>query len=116
MSSCARIANAIGVTTAKRMLLLGETVTAQELAERGIVYSVVEADALDAAVAALCERSVANAPLTTRASKEMIRRLTYASLPNVDDLIEQVYGSEDFRKGVRNFLDKNKNVPDWSGR
>jgi enoyl-CoA hydratase/carnithine racemase len=75
----------------------------------------VEPAQLDAAVDALCQLAIPNAPLTTRASKEMIRRLTYANLPNVDDLIEQVYGSEDFKNGVRNFLAKNKTVPQWSG-
>jgi enoyl-CoA hydratase/carnithine racemase len=115
MSSCARIAGAIGVTTAKRMLLLGEVISAQEMMTRGVLYSVVESAGLDAAVDALCERAAANAPLTTRASKEMIRRLNYANLPNVDDLIEQVYGSEDFKRGVQNFLAKTKSVPQWSG-
>ena len=116
MSSCARIAGAIGVTTAKRMLLLGEIISAQEMMAKGVLYSVTEPAALDAAVAALCELATANAPLTTRASKEMIRRLTAANLPNVDDLIEQVYGSEDFRRGVQNFVARNKAVPQWSGK
>ncbi len=34
MSSCARIAGAIGVTMAKRMLLLGEVISAQEMMSR----------------------------------------------------------------------------------
>lgn len=116
MSSCARIAGALGITTAKRMLLLGEIISAQQMLAAGVLYSLVEAAELDAAVDAFCQLAVPNAPLTTRVSKEMIRRLSYANLPNVDDLIEQVYGSEDFKKGVRNFLDKNKTVPQWSGR
>jgi enoyl-CoA hydratase/carnithine racemase len=116
MSSCARIANAIGTTAAKRMLLLGETITAQEMLAQGVLYSIVESDQLDAAVSTLCERAIPNAPLTTKASKEMIRRLSYANLPNIDDLIEEVYGSEDFKMGVRNFLDKKKTVPPWNGR
>lgn len=116
MSSCARIAGAIGVTTAKRMLLLGEIISAQQMLAAGVLYSIVEPAEIDAAVDALCQLAIPNAPLTTRASKEMIRRLTYANLPNVDDLIEQVYGSEDFKTGVRNFLDRNKTVPRWSGR
>lgn len=116
MSSCARIAGAIGITTAKRMLLLGEAISAQQMLAAGVLYSIVEPAELDAAVDALCQLAIPNAPLTTRASKEMIRRLNYANLPNVDDLIEQVYGSEDFKKGVRNFLDKNKAVPQWRGR
>lgn len=116
MSSCARIAGAVGISTAKRMLLLGEVIPAQELLAKGVLYSVVEGAELDAAVDALCQLAIANAPLTTRASKEMIRRLSQANLPNVEDLIEQVYGSEDFRKGVQNFLARNKTVPQWSGR
>lgn len=115
MSSCARIAGAIGVTTAKRMLLLGEVISAQEMMAKGVLYSIVEPARMDAAVEELCQRAAANAPLTTRASKEMIRRLSYGHLPNVDDLIEQVYGSEDFKRGVANFVAKNKSVPQWSG-
>jgi enoyl-CoA hydratase/carnithine racemase len=115
MSSCARIAGAIGIPMAKRMLLLGEVVAAQEMLARGLLYSIVEPGELDAAVDALCALAIPNAPLTTRASKEMIRRLSYANLPSSDDLIEQVYGSEDFKKGVRSFLAKNKAVPQWSG-
>ena len=115
MSSCARIAGAIGVAAAKRMLLLGETVSAEEMLASGVLYRLVEPADLDATVQALCERAAQNAPLTTRASKEMIRRLRNAQLPDVDDLIAQVYGSRDFNRGVRHFLDKNKSVPEWSG-
>jgi enoyl-CoA hydratase/carnithine racemase len=115
MRSCARIAAAIGTTMAKRMLLLGETITAAEMMEKGVLHVVVEPDGIDATVQALCERAIQNAPLTTRVSKEMLRRLTYANLPNVDDLIEQVYGSDDFKRGVSNFLAKSKSVPQWSG-
>jgi enoyl-CoA hydratase/carnithine racemase len=115
MSSCARIASAIGIPMAKRMLLLGEVIAAQEMLAKGVLYSIAEPTELDAAVDALCQLAIPNAPLTTRASKEMIRRLSYANLPNVDDLIEQVYGSEDFKRGVRNFLEKNKTPPQWSG-
>ena len=115
MSSCARIAGAVGVTAAKRMLLLGETISAQQMLSSGVLYAMVEPAEVDATVDALCQLAIPNAPLTTYASKEMIRRLTYANLPNVDDLIERVYGSEDFRRGVRNFLEKKKSVPQWSG-
>lgn len=115
MSSCARIATAIGVTAAKRMLLLGEVISAQQMFDAGVLYSIAEPADLDAAANAICQLAIPNAPLTTRVSKEMIRRLNCANLPNVDDLIEQVYGSDDFKRGVRNFLDGNKTVPQWSG-
>jgi enoyl-CoA hydratase len=116
MRSYARIAGAVGVSVAKRMLLLGEMLSAQELFDRGVLYRVVEPSDLDATVDALCERAAENAPLTTSVSKEAIRRLAYANLPDIDDLIELVYSSEDFRTGVRNFLDKNKTTPRWRGK
>ena len=115
MRSYARIAGAVGVGVAKRMLLLGEMLSAQELFDSGVLYRVVEPSELEATVGALCERAAENAPLTTRVSKEMIRRLAYANLPDIDDLLELVYGSEDFRTGVREFLGKTKATPRWSG-
>jgi enoyl-CoA hydratase/carnithine racemase len=117
MSSYARVAGAVGIPAAKRMLLLGEMLTAQELLSSGVLYKVVEPIELDGAVADLCERAAANAPLTTRATKEAIRRMARAGLPNIDDLIELVYGSEDFKRGVREFLDKQskRKPPDWTG-
>jgi hypothetical protein len=54
--------------------------------------------------------------LTTKVSKEAMRRLAYANLPDIDDLIQLVYGSEDFRTGVGNFLAKNKTTPRWRGK
>ncbi len=41
-----------------------------------------------------------------RASKEAIRRILQSGLPDGDDLIRAVYGSEDFRQGVRAFVEK----------
>jgi len=117
MSSYARVAGAIGIPAAKRMILLGEMLTARELLSSGVLYKVVEPAELDAAVAELCERAAANAPLTTQATKEAIRRMTREALPNIDDLIELVYGSEDFKRGVHAFLEKKskKDPPDWTG-
>lgn len=116
MRSYARIAGAVGVSIAKRMLLLGEMLSAQELFDKGVLYRVVEPTELDATVDALCERAAENAPLTTRVSKEAMRRLATASLPDIDELIDLVYSSEDFRTGVRHFLDKNKTPPRWRGK
>lgn len=117
MSSYARVAGAVGIPAAKRMILLGEMLTAAELLSCGVLYKVVEPNGLEAAVAELCERAAANAPLTTRVTKEALRRMTRATLPNIDDLIEIVYGSEDFKRGVQAFLEKKskKEPPDWTG-
>jgi enoyl-CoA hydratase len=114
-ASVARIGGAVGVQFAKRMVLLGEFLTAGQLLASGFLLKVAERDALDAEVAALCARAAENAPLTTRSTKEMVRRMTFGDLPDVEDLIAQVYGSADFQRGVADFLAKTKRVPEWEG-
>lgn len=114
--SYARFLAHIGPTLAKRMLLAGEVILAEELKSLGLVYDVVEKDALDEAVTALCDKLIENAPLTIQATKEAIRRITYASLPDIDDLISMVYASDDFKMGVRNFVEKTKVKPAWTGK
>ncbi|MBW6529854.1 enoyl-CoA hydratase/isomerase family protein [Sphingomonas sp. RRHST34] len=115
-ASLARIGGAVGVAVARRMVLLGEIVAAEELRASGFLLKVVERDALDAEVAALCARAAENAPLTTRVTKETLRRMTFDGLPAIEPLIEQVYGSADFRRGVADFLAKTKRVPAWTGQ
>ena len=113
--SIARIGAAIGVQLAKRMVLLGEIVAAPELLASGFLHQIVEPAEIDPAAEALCRRAAENAPLTTSATKEMLRRMRYAALPDVEDLIATVYGSADFQRGVANFLSGNKTLPDWKG-
>ncbi len=116
VDSLTRIGGAIGVAVAKRMLLLGEIISAAELQSNGFLLDVVDRDQLDARVAEVCTRASENAPLTTRAVKELLRRTTLDGLPSGDDVIAQVYGSEDFKRGVSEFLARTKQVPQWSGR
>ncbi|MEO9132739.1 MAG: enoyl-CoA hydratase-related protein, partial [Sphingomonas sp.] len=114
-SSYARVGGAVGVQIAKRMVLLGEMITAQELLDSGFLYRIVEPEELDAAIETLVQRAAENAPLTTRTTKEAIRRMTFDALPDIQDLIASVYGSNDFRLGVHDFLAKTKKTPIWSG-
>lgn len=114
-ASIARIGAAVGVQRAKRMVLLGEMLTAEELLASGFLLRIVERECLDAEAEALAQRAAENAPLTTRATKEMIRRMTFDDLPQVEDLIAQVYGSADFRLGVADFLARTKKTPNWTG-
>jgi len=113
--SLARIGGALGVQIARRMVLLGEILTAPELLACGFLLGVVERDALEAEIEALCRRAAENAPLTTRATKTILREMRLASLPDDEAVIAQVYGSADFRRGVGDFLAKTKAVPDWTG-
>lgn len=113
--SVARIGGAIGVAVAKRMVLLGEIISAQELVASGFLLRLVEPDAMEGEIESLCRRAAENAPLTTRATKATLRTMMFGNLPDVDALIEEVYGSDDFRLGVRDFLARTKAVPQWTG-
>ena len=115
MSSYARIVSAIGAAAARRMLLLGEMLSAQELLNSGFLYRVVDSAQLENELKALCGLAAANAPLTTGVTKEALRRWRNGNLPAIDDLIELVYGSADFKLGVRHFLAGNRTPPDWNG-
>jgi enoyl-CoA hydratase/carnithine racemase len=114
VANYARLVAALGIARAKRVLLLAENLTADEALAGGFLAAIVEPAALDARVAELTERLQRHAPVTMRVSKEAIRRLLHAGLPDGDDLVRACYGSEDFRIGVRAFVDKKP--PAWTGK
>jgi enoyl-CoA hydratase/carnithine racemase len=109
-----RLVQHVGIALAKRMLLAAEIVPVAELQALGLINAVVEPNALDDTVDALAEQLIAGAPLTQQVSKEAIRRIMLANQPDITDLVEKIYGSDDFAAGVRGFLEKRP--PSWKGR
>jgi enoyl-CoA hydratase/carnithine racemase len=96
------------------MLLQGRLFTAEEMHAIGFVTTLCDQAELDASTTDIVDRLAANAPLTMWAAKEAIRRLRQANLPDGDDIVATVYGSEDFHHGVDSFVAKRK--PQWQGR
>jgi enoyl-CoA hydratase/carnithine racemase len=110
----ARLAAEFGIGPAKRMLLLGDMLSAEQAQTAGFVSEVVDAQEIDARAAAIVERLTHNAPLTMRVSKESIARMLAALPLEGEDLVRLCYGSADFRHGVQAFVDKR--TPEWSGK
>ena len=113
MPNYARLLAGFGESRAKRMLLLGELLSAEEAQAAGFLAALVSAEEFEAAIERVVAQLLSNAPLTLAVSKEAIRRLKERTLPDGDDLIRRIYGSADFKAGVRAFLDKTK--PQWRG-
>jgi len=109
----ARLLAHFGPARTKRMLLFAELISAEEALSCGFVGRIADTGELESIGEELCRRVVAQAPLTMAAAKEMMRRIGVADVPDCDDLIRQVYGSEDFSEGVAAFLAKR--VPRWRG-
>lgn len=114
IANYARLVAALGAPRAKRMLLLAENLSAEEALACGFLSEIVEPSDLDRRVAELSQRLTRHAPVTMRVSKEAIRRILHAGLPDGDDLVRACYGSDDFRIGVAAFVEKRE--PQWTGR
>jgi len=112
-----RLVDIAGPARAKEMLFTGRLLPAAEAHAVGLINRVAAADQIESIVRELATEMAANAPLTIRASKEMIRRIAeHRRLPagRDHDLVAMCYLSEDFREAVRAFTTKNK--PRWNGR
>jgi enoyl-CoA hydratase/carnithine racemase len=114
MANYARLVAALGAPRAKRVLLLAENISAEEALAGGFLSEIVAATELEARVAELTSRLSHHAPLTMRVTKEAIRRILHAGLPDGDDLVRACYGSDDFRLGIEAFLEKRE--PQWTGK
>ncbi len=112
MPTYARLVHLIGAARALHLVYMAGFVDGAEAVRIGLASEVVED--VDVRLAELCERLLANAPLTMRASKIALRRLRDVGLPAGEDLVAMCYGSADFREGVDAFLGKRS--PRWQER
>ncbi len=111
-----RLLNIIGPTHLKELIYTARLLTAADAVAVGLVNSIVSGDRIDSVVRELAETIAGNAPLTIKATKEIIRRINANHRIQSDtnwDLVGKCYASTDFHEGVEAFL--NKRPPQWTG-
>jgi enoyl-CoA hydratase/carnithine racemase len=116
-ATCSRLVDLIGPARVKDMIFTGRLLPAEDAMAIGLINRVVPASELDGTVRELARQIASNAPLTIRATKEMLRRIAAERrlAAGADhDLIELCYTSDDFHGGVSAFM--GKRPPQWRGR
>jgi enoyl-CoA hydratase/carnithine racemase len=115
MKNYAMFADLIGSSRVKELMFTARLMTADEALTAGFVHEIVENSKIATRVKELAEKVASHAPLTLWSTKEALRRLQDARpLPDGDDIVRKVYGSDDFKEGVKAFVEKRP--PRWTGK
>jgi len=110
----ARMMALIGPARTKALIFTATMFSAEEALSAGFATEIVPREELDDRADELCAALASHAPITMRVTKEALRRLTLAGMPEADDLVRETYGSHDFHEGVAAFAEKRR--PDWQDR
>jgi len=114
LANYARLVAGFGEGRARRMLLLGDLLDAEEAQNSGFLSALCDPQDVSETIDKTVTRLLANAPLSLRASKAAFGRVLQGGHDEAEDLIASCYGSADFREGVAAFAERRP--ARWEGR
>jgi enoyl-CoA hydratase/carnithine racemase len=101
---------------ARQLVLVGDPIRAEQLAEAHVIAAAVEPDQLDGESARVINRLAQNAPLSLRAIKATLSAKPYEEVSHEDvlEMIATARDSQDGREGVQARLERR--MPQYAGR
>jgi enoyl-CoA hydratase/carnithine racemase len=115
MNNYAAFIDLIGPSRLKEMVFTARLMSAEQALAAGFLHEIIPAAEIGKHVREIAGKVAAHAPITLWATKEAVRRIQAARpLPDGDDIVRKVYGSDDFKEGVRAFVEKRP--PRWTGK
>ena len=106
------VSHGVGPAFAREIMITARQFTASEAKDMGLVNKVVPVAELEKATREYCDMIAANAPLTMRAAKRIIREVGKRDYDAAacTAWVKECFASEDYAEGRRAFMEKRKPV------
>jgi len=114
MNTYSLLVHHLGPARTLDLLLRARLLPAEDAHAAGFVSELCDDDEIDKVADEVVGELRRHAPLSMWATKEAIRRIRRAQLPDGDDIVARVFGSDDFHGAVRAFVAKEE--VNWTGR